>query len=194
MKQMFISHSVADAWHRGLTDNAIGMLTGTHQIPANPAMVLGKELHAEYEAETRETGRVPKIFKLDPGPVEPELFGKIKVYDWLWLIGHADAVGKDFIIDYKTGGGSAKLVGYQVPLYCAIFGKKKGHIYHYNTRTGDITTASKRITAKIIDETIDWIVSIACDIRGSCEAAEIKWWRDNEATVEEEIRAERNRG
>ena len=175
-KILTISHTIANAWYRGYRDDALAMIQGKPTTPPNESMLTGIKLHKEYENESLQTFRVPERFNFDPGLVQVEVKKVVQLDDWLRFSGRADAVGKDFVIDYKTGSGRANIGGHQLPLYCVLFQKSKGYICHENTQTGKVTIASKIMTPDILRESVDWLVTVACDIRGVCEAIGQQWW------------------
>jgi hypothetical protein len=116
---MKISVSIASMWWRGQKDVALSMLNNKdieHPLYIEKAFSYGKGAHTAWEMETKQTGKLPAIFKLPDNfkviATEKKITKKINETDW--LSGKVDAVAiakiqdkkVGVIIDYKTGSKS----------------------------------------------------------------------------------------
>lgn len=170
-----LSYSVMNLWQRGDVSGVIEALNGVWHEP-NDAMKFGIEKHKEWEEEVKATGCMPKVFggKQLVKPIT-EKYYKVKLADWLWLSGIVDleyGENGEFIVDYKTGKGSASAYtnSLQTGCYKILRPKAKHFIYkHYNQYEGKTTSSLIHLTDNLLTDSLDKVFSIACDIRATLE-------------------------
>ena len=155
----------------------IEALNGIWREPT-PAMQYGIDKHKEWENYVNETSHLPTEFggEYVELPITEQYRKICLVDDWLWLCGMADLqYGKngEYIIDYKTGRGSANQYAnsLQVGCYKVLFPEAKIFKFlHYNQHEGGKVTMSMiRLTQNVYDDAIDKILTIGCDIRAMLE-------------------------
>lgn len=179
-KVMRISFSAADWWDRGQRDMAIRAIRGL-PTPSNEYMEDGTRRHKEWEQETLKTGKMPAVFGYNRPKLKTEVYKCVQLLDWLFLSGKVDLHNYNVIIDHKSGSGSPSdsLSKYQLGIYGLLLpGRKIGVINHFNRETQEVKVGIRHLTPKYLDDALNWIISIATDIRASCENASIPWWRE----------------
>ena len=118
MKTVKLSHSILSAWAQGKQEDAIGMYLGK-DIPATPAMKLGKAWDEIWEKYIRDTGLMPKELAGDFNqeftlnmPVMQQKYRKTIPFSdqyQILLSGVPDLVHNDgkIIVDFKCGRSTA---------------------------------------------------------------------------------------
>ena len=176
---MRMSFSIYNNYISGLEDEAFRAIRGLKNTPS-AAMERGKEWHSKWEEESKETGKVPKVFKLDIDVQEIEIKKTHELESWLVLSGVADALTEDSVIDYKTSASKTAtdfINSGQLEIYCFLFDKKIGEILCYNHEDGSVSRARKHVSYKSINETLEKVSSVACEIRDKLEQDNLNWWR-----------------
>lgn len=170
-----LSYSVMNRWLTGDYDGAIEALQGNWGEP-NRFMEEGLRYHKEWEEEVKKTGRLPSIFggqEID-NP-HTEVWGEKKVLDWLTIVGKVDLIYGDkqeILVDYKTGSSTASAYGssLQHKVYKILFPEAKYFDYlHYNQYTRTVSMIRVHLTDKILEDGLNTIVTVGCDIRATLE-------------------------
>lgn len=176
-----MSWSAYAAYSRGDRKAAIDSVLGREKSEPTEAMLAGRELHHEFENETKKTGQIPKIFdyRIDDS-LRAEVRHKAMVAHDIQITMFADAIGKEWIVDYKTGDGSvAEHSGSpQLHFYANFFPKiTKGIYCHYNIYTGKPTVFLVKITEATKQDAMDRVINAGRKIQDHLEEKGLAWWR-----------------
>ena len=171
-KEIFrVSYSILSAWASGDYDTALKMYHRIEMEP-NEYQIDGKRWHKKWEAETKKTGCMPKVFggkKLE-NPIT-ELKIEKDLNEWLQLVGVIDLVddGKDcFGVDYKTGSidSSQYSNGWQHSVYQILFPRmKRFEFHHYNQHKKIVDMSIVHLTDKTLVDGLEWIITQASDMK-----------------------------
>jgi hypothetical protein len=107
MKTLKLSHSILAAWKESRYEDAVGYYLGK-DLPATPAMDLGKLYDQKWTAEVDRTGRLPDELggdELDNPRTQIKYQLRIPLGDdyEILLRGVPDVITDDHIIDFKCG-------------------------------------------------------------------------------------------
>lgn len=171
-----VSYSLINLWQRGDYQGVWDALHGKWK-PATPQMEFGTKMHKEWEEEVKRTQHLPKIFGGNE-LVKPitEKYHLVQVYDWLWLSGIIDlqyGENGETIVDYKTGRGNANsyMNSLQVGCYKILQPKaKQFRFLCWNQYDDKVTTSQIWLTDKLMEEAINQVFTVGCDIRAMLEA------------------------
>lgn len=172
MFKLKLSQSLINMWLAGRKSEVIESLFGKWREP-NQYQKFGIEQHEKWEQEVNETHCLPAVFggeKLH-NP-QTEVYRKIQLADWLWYSGITDLIDNEILYDYKTGKtrANAYVKNIQVGSYGLLFPEAKAFKYLcWNQYNDTITMATILITEELKTETIDKILTVACDIRAEME-------------------------
>jgi hypothetical protein len=174
------SFSVLRLWEVGKYEEACQLY---FHIPREMSNYVkeGIKYHKEWNNETLENKALPKVFGglvcTDLLP-EEKLTAKLDGIDWLEVVGVIDCLvsydkGDTWdIIEYKTGVTNSQSYARtkQIGVYAILAimnGRvaKRGIVMHFNQYTGKSDTSYVWITPKIIEETINWIVTISAEMK-----------------------------
>jgi len=178
-KRIKVSYTILRAWEQGKHEDAIRYLFKLGGVIQTPAMKQGSDFHKSWEEEIQKTKCLPKIFGekklINPSP---EQYIKVDVNEWLTLSGKIDCYDKPTIYEWKTGRQTSEEVvrSGQVGVYGVLSTLNKQYveraeIYCYNQHlTNDNKTMSiVYITDKMLEESLNWIQTLAGDIKSYCE-------------------------
>lgn len=171
-----LSYSVMNLWQRGDINGVIEALHGHWQEPSE-AMKFGTMKHKEWEEEVKKTHCMPIVFggKELVNP-KTEKYYKEQLSDWLWLSGIVDleyGENGEFIVDYKTGKGSASAYVNSLQAGCYKILRPKAKVFtykHYNQYEEKTSSSIIHLTDNLLTESLDKVFSIACDIRATLES------------------------
>lgn len=167
-----LSHSIMWLWHKGDYQDAIDAIHGKWREP-NQYMIDGLKYHKEWEAEIKDTGKMPAIFGgLELKNPKTEIKIEKQILDWLTLVGVLDLLDLPVGYDWKTGSGTAadSARGFQHKVYKVLVPEMTRFEYHaYNQYTNTKTVEICHLTQKTYDDGLEWIITIACDIRATLE-------------------------
>lgn len=178
MERFRASYSVIKAWSDGRNDDALEMYFHKKREETRQQQE-GKKWHSEWQAETKKTGKLPDVFKMEDTRPNPQLQTELRIEtdipDWMSLRGVIDlydpATGT--IYDYKTGVSSSGdyAESHQIPLYAWLLAAtnhlvgSKSFYMHYNQYTKESDIALVYITDKRISESVEWFVTQAADMK-----------------------------
>lgn len=179
--QIRLSYSIINSWLQGDFDRALGMLF-YKPIEPTPAMIEGRKLHEEWEAEGRKTGRMPEVF----GPVklinplfERETKRERQLNDWLTVAGRLDTLEDDGKLgkDYKTGTTPATTYanGKQHKVYKVLYPLMERFEYHcFNQylpkdHPDKVTMSIVHLSDTMLEEGVEIILTVGSDIRAYLE-------------------------
>lgn len=112
MTTVKLSHSILSAWSSGNFEQAIGQYLG-NQLPATPAMELGKIKHELWAGYIQSKGNLPEELGADQlvEPIVEQKYQKfIPFSDDIQILirGVIDLEDEDIITDFKCGMGEPK--------------------------------------------------------------------------------------
>ena len=172
MFKLKLSQSLVNMWLAGRRTETIESLFGKWQ-PPNKYQQFGIEQHQKWEDEVKQTNCLPQVFGgAELKAPQTEVYRKIQIADWLWYSGITDLLDDGIVYDYKTGKtrASAYMKNIQVGSYGLLFPETKTFKYLcWNQYDDTITTATIALTDELKTETIDKIITVACDIRAEME-------------------------
>ena len=173
-RKLRLSHSIMWLWHKGDYQDAIDAIHGKWREP-NQYMIDGSRYHKEWENEIKETGKMPAIFGgMELNNPKPEIKIEKQVLDWLTVVGVLDLLDLPVGYDWKTGSGTAadSARGFQHKVYKVLVPEMTRFEYHaYNQYTNTKTVEIVHLTDKTLEDGLEWIITIACDIRATLEQA-----------------------
>jgi hypothetical protein len=177
-----VSYSILNAWAQGRYEDAIKYILRL-EVVRIPAMIEGEKYHKSWESEIIRTKRLPAIFGakqlINP---QPEQYIKVDVNDWLVLSGKIDCYDKPTIYEFKTGRqNSEEIAGsMQVGVYGVLSTLNKQYvdraeIYCFNQylKKDNVSMSIVHITDELLEKSLNWIETIAGDIRNYIEQNKI---------------------
>ena len=172
MNKLRLSHSIMSLWHKGEYADAIEAMKGNWRAP-NQYMKAGIEFHEQWEKEIEATGKMPAVFgggQMKDPKTEVKIVRDIN--DWLVVSGVIDAVDLPRGFEWKTGRSNASSYanGFQHKVYKVLEPRLKLMEFRaHNQYTGENTVELVHLTDKTFDDGLEWIITIACDIRATIE-------------------------
>lgn len=169
-----ISYSIINLWLAGQYEDAIMALTKKKWREPTEAMQFGTDKHKEWEDFANDKKTLPKEFGGEDidGEFHTEIKIEKKITSWITLVGVIDLENLPRLVDYKTGQGSATQYASskQHKVYKVLFPQAKVFDYlHYNQYEDRATMQRIHLTEQTLEEGIDIVVSVACDIRATLE-------------------------
>lgn len=173
---MRVSYSILSAWARGDYDRAVAPFVGV-EMEATDAMLEGRKLHEQWEAEAKKTGKLPKVFGGGSFSSDKPVFEKdtkrvVQINDWLTLSGVLDVLDGVIGVDYKSGTtpSNAYANSFQHKVYKILYPKLQtfyyiAHNQHNNTQSFSIA----HLSDKSLVEGIEWVLTHASDLRAHLE-------------------------
>lgn len=170
-----VSYSILNSWAKGDIDRAVAPYAGIEMEPTE-AMEYGKEKHAAWEKEVKQTGRLPRRFggrKLNSPKLELATKKVRKLTEWCYLSGILDVLDGDTAIDYKTGKTPAGdyLNSRQHEVYQILYPNIKRFEYHCNNQhlhkkdDGYVTVAIVYLNRKTLKDGLEWVLTNAAELR-----------------------------
>lgn len=171
-----VSFSILDPLSKGRIDDAVSRYLKIETEPSQ-AMIEGKILHEQWQAEVNET----KCFPMEFGGaklVKPETELKITMIidSWIEFVGVIDLIDQNFIVDYKTGrsGLNAYASTWQIKCYQALaeangFKINEGYVYYFNQHKQKSSKGKFYLTEKTKEDAIEWIRTYASELHEALE-------------------------
>lgn len=170
-----VSYSILSSWARGDIERAVAPYAGI-EIEPTKAMEYGKKKHADWEKETKRTGRLPRRFggrKLSSPKLELSTKKVRKLTDWCYLSGVLDVLDGDTAIDYKTGKTPASeyMSSRQHECYQILYPNITRFEYHCCNQhlrrkdDGYITMSIVYLTKNTMREGLEWVLTMAAELR-----------------------------
>ena len=148
-------------------------------------MEAGIKDHAKFERETKKTGKTPKVFKTPIEVTATELKHELRLNPWLKIVGQADALTNDRVVDYKTTSSDTKTASDfmryakpQLQIYCYLFGVNVGEIWCYNRNTKKTTRSARSFSNAEINACIADVEAVAIEIKQELQKNNTRWWRE----------------
>jgi len=181
-----VSYSSLAAWERGDFDRALAPWTGA-VIESNEYMDRGKRWHGRWEREVKKTKRAPAVFGGEPlvnQELELQTKRVVDLNDWLQLSGVLDRIDSpEFLkggkrgIDYKLSKSNAvswansKQGNVYKILYpeLALFEFHCLNPYLANDDPDRATMSIIHLTDKSLEDGIEWVLTIASEMRAYLE-------------------------
>lgn len=169
-----ISYSIINLWLAGNYEDAIMALTKKKWREPTEAMQFGIDKHKEWEESVKKDKAIPDVFggaEIE-GDFHTEIKVEKKITSWITLVGIIDLENLPRLVDYKTGQGTATQYASskQHKVYKVLFPQAKIFDYmHFNQHENRVTVQRVHLTDKTLEEGIDIVVSVACDIRATLE-------------------------
>jgi len=174
---MRVSFSILDPLSKGRIDDAVSRYL---RIPIEPsqAMIEGKLLHEQWQAETNVTKCLPKIFGgeklIKP---ETELKLTMKIDGWIEFVGVIDLIDQNTIYEYKTGrsGLNSYANSWQPKCYQALaeangFKIDEAYLYYFNQHKQTTAKGKFYLTEKTKEDAVEWIRTWASELHNALEA------------------------
>ena len=170
-----VSYSILNSWAHGDIERAVAPYAGV-DIESTEAMEYGRQKHADWEKETKRTGRLPKKFggrKLSSPRLELSTKKVRKITDWCYLSGVLDVLDGDTAIDYKTGKASASdyLSSKQHECYQILYPNITRFEYYccnQHLHRGDdrhVTVSVAYLDKNTLKDGIEWVLTMAAELR-----------------------------
>ncbi|HWY36193.1 MAG TPA: PD-(D/E)XK nuclease family protein, partial [Nitrosopumilaceae archaeon] len=123
--------------------------------------------------------KLPAVFGAKPliNPI-PEQYIKVDVNDWLILSGKIDCYDKPTIYEWKTGrANSEEIARTKQPAVYAVLATLNGmyadraeiHCFNQHLANDNKSMSIVKITDQVLEEGLNWIVTIAGDMRNYIE-------------------------
>ena len=171
-----VSYSLLRMWEAGRTDDALRVIFKGTYPPATDPMRLGIQFHKRWEEEIHETGCLPRYFGAEK-LINPQTEVKVakKLNDWLTLVIVMDCIhGKRGEIYDEFKSGRTKVGSYAASKQHCIAKILRPQLsicryLSYNPYTGARACEIVHLTDKTFEEGLEYVVSLACDIRHTIE-------------------------
>lgn len=171
MEKFRASYTVLKQWNSGQWDKAVKTYFKLESFTTRE-MAEGKKFHEDWEAETKKTGCLPKVFggRKMKNP-KPEGKVVVELADWLDLVFIIDCLEAPILHEYKTGKRSAEVwANSEQPGVYGVGATYAGNmvdravIHHYDQYTKKYDNFTIWLTDKYLDESYEWIVSNASEM------------------------------
>lgn len=171
-----VSFSILDPLSKGRIDEAVNRYLKI-EIEPSQAMIEGKLLHEQWQAEVNETKCLPKVFGgLQLKKPETELKITMVIDGWIEFVGVIDLIDQNTIYEYKTGrsGINSYANSWQPKCYQALaeangFKVNEAFIYYFNQHKQQVSKGKIYLTEKTKEDAIEWIRTYASELHEALE-------------------------
>lgn len=188
--KMRVSYSILAAWDSGDWDRAVAPFVG-REIEGNIYMQRGKRWHKRWERESKKTGKSPAIFggeELRNAQIEMQSKRVRSLNDWLDLSGVLDRIDEpEWLksgkrgIDYKLSKQSATswANSHQAGAYKILYPELSVFEFHClnpylsDTDPDRVSMSIVHLTDKVLEDSLEWVLTTAADLRAYLEANNI---------------------